>query len=133
MKWIACTLSVILLIALVFGVLHWIDHEISLDPHMLTCRSVSDDVDRLEIRAFAYSKEDQRLIGTVNDPKRIARYRDAYRWTDTMEYCCDEHTRYIIYEYAGDECVGTSRYSYLLSGYNNVSFSAQQLWLILFS
>ena len=94
--------------------------------------SVPEAVDRLEVYTFDYTPENRRLIRTVTDPARIERYRDAYRWEDVYAICCDEETRYVIYQYAGDECVGASRYSYLLSDYNNYAFSLQQLLLILF-
>lgn len=136
LKWFAVILgilSLLVLIVLIFSSCYAFTHEASDEPWRTEYGTKSENIDRLEIYTFASSKENQRLIGVVSDPDRIARYRNAYAWTDSMAICCDEDTRYIIYEYAGDECVGQSKYSSLLSGYNNFSFSAQQLWLILFS
>lgn len=94
--------------------------------------SVPEAVDRLEVYTFDYTPENRRLIRTVTDPARIERYKNAYRWEDATAICCDEATRYIIYQYVGDKCVNASRYSFLLSDYNNYAFSLQQLLLILF-
>ena len=122
--------SLAILLLLVGTVVAWW-HETP-DRYMVSFGSVPEAVDRLEVYTFDYTPENRRLIRTVTDPARIERYKDAYRWEDATAICCDEATRYIIYQYAGDKCVNTSRYSFLLSGYNNYAFNAQQLMLILF-
>lgn len=127
-KVLGWSLAIILLLA--GTVMAWW-HETP-DRYMASFGSVPESVDRLEVYTFDYTPENRRLIRTVTDPARIERYKNAYRWTDWNAVCCDEATRYIIYQYDGDEQVGTSRYSFLLSGYNNYAFNAQQLLLILF-
>lgn len=131
-KVLGWSLAIMLLLA--GSVIAWWHESRIYDPYIYNSNSdyISESVDRLEVYTFDYTPENRRLIRTVTDPARIERYKDAYRWEDATAICCDEATRYIIYQYAGDECVGASRYSYLLSGYNNYAFNAQQLMLILF-
>lgn len=122
----------IVLLVLFSGLLLWFANEFGLDSGSLYSEPLPEEIDRLEIYTYSDDTRESEWIGTVSEPKRIERYRKAYRWTNDSAICCMEDTRYIIYEYAGDERIGASCYSYFLSRYNNIAFKVQQLLLILF-
>ena len=92
-----------------------------------------EKIDRLEIYSAGedpQSSKDDILLKVIDDPGKINKYIQKYRWEDGNAICCHEETRYAFLEYADGEEVGSSYYGGLFSRYNNLGFTLQQFLLI---
>ena len=119
------------LLLLVLGISVWAIFFMAPNPWCHV--NAPQKIDRLEIYSAGedpQSSKDDILLKVIDDPRKINRYIQKYRWEDGNAICCHEETRYAFLEYADGEEVGSSYYGGLFSRYNNLDFTLHQFLLI---